>query len=73
MNILTVTDCAHPKAEVQRVDAAAGLLIFRWLDADENPVDSGGSVATFTPVEQNPDGSYDEPSDATLIAAIEAA
>jgi len=49
------------------------LLIFRWLDADENPVDSGGSVATFAPVGPNPDGSYDEPSDATLIAAIEAA
>jgi hypothetical protein len=73
MNILTVTGCSHPKAEVQSVNAAAGLLIFRWLDANEHPVDSGNSVATFTPVTPDEDGNYAEPSDETLIAAIEAA
>jgi len=58
---------------VQSVDSAAGLLIFRWLAANESPVDSGNSVATFTPVAPDEDGNYAEPADAVLIAAIEAA
>lgn len=73
--ILTLTGTVHPKAEIQAVSAANGTATFRWLDADENPVDSGGSVARFTPLEpDNEPGqptSYPEVDDATLIEAIE--
>jgi hypothetical protein len=73
--ILTVTGCAHPKAEVQRTDNEAGLLIFRWLNASENPVDSGNSVARFTPSSTVVNGVtvWDEPTEAQLVTAIEAA
>lgn len=75
--VLTLTGTPHPKAEVQRVDAATGTLIFRWLDSNGNAVDSGGSIATFTPVAPvapvppSTTPTYPEPSDATLKAAIE--
>lgn len=75
--IVTLTGTPHPKAEVQRVDAANGVLVFRWLNSSGQPVDSGGSIATFTPVapvSPVPPATaptYPEPSDATLIDAIE--
>lgn len=72
---LPLTSASHPKAEVQSVDPANGILTFAWLDADGNRVDSGGSVARFAPQvgAVQPDGSvtYDEVADSVLIAAIE--
>lgn len=70
--ILNLSGTVHPKAEIQSVSAQHGVATFRWLDADGNPVDSGGSVARFTPLE--PTGTppaYPEVPDATLVAAIE--
>lgn len=73
--ILSLTGTAHPKALVQHIDPATGVLVFAWLDANEARVDSGGSVARFTPQigAEQPDGTilYDETPDAVLIDAIE--
>ncbi len=76
--ILTLTGTPHPKALVQSIDAAAGVLVFAWLDADGKQVDAGGSVARFTPpapVAQEEDYvgpvQYPEVDDAVLAAAIE--
>ena len=71
--IFSLTGTPHPKALVQLVNPANGIMMFRWLAADEKPVDSGNSGAWFTPVLPDEDGNYAEPSDAVLIAAIEAA
>lgn len=74
--ILTLTACPHPCAKVQSIDPATGTLVFRWLNAQQMPVDSGNSVAHFAAVEpQIIDGVavYADPSDATLHAAIVAA
>lgn len=77
--ILTLTGAPYPKAEVQRVDAPTGTLVFRWLDSAGQPVDSGNSIARFTPVSPVPAvppataPTYPEPSDMTLKAAIVAA
>jgi hypothetical protein len=75
--ILTLTGTAHPKALVQAIDPANGILMFAWLDADGNRVDSGNSGAKFPPVAplppENPGDAptYPEVEDATLITAIE--
>lgn len=78
--ILTLAGTAHPKALVQRIEPATGLLLFAWLDADGNRVDSGNSVARFTPLDPMPPApdaqpgdapAYPEVDDAVLIAAIE--
>lgn len=74
--ILTLAGTVHPKAEVQSVDPAAGTVTFRWLDAAGHPVDSGGSVARFTPIQVAPvlvgeEATYADPSDEVLAAAIE--
>lgn len=74
--ILAVTGAPHPKAEVTRIDAPTGTLVFRWLNSAGQPVDSGNSIARFTPVAPVapvPPATapiYPEPSDATLKAAI---
>lgn len=75
--IITLTGTVHPKAGIQAVDAAAGLASFRWRDAGGAAVDSGGSIARFTPLAPNEAGpgqpiTYPEVPDATLKAAIEA-
>jgi hypothetical protein len=75
--ILTLTTAPFPKAEVQVVDPRNGVLLFAWLDADGNRVDSGNSIARFVavqlpPVEPETVGEYAEPSDETLVAAIQA-
>lgn len=76
--ILTLTGTPHPQAEVTACDAEHGILTFRWLDANGQPVDSGGSVARFTPPAPLPQAEdytgpaqYPEVDDATLVAAIE--
>jgi hypothetical protein len=71
--ILTISGAAHPKAEVQSVNDAAGLCLFRWLNAGGNVVDSGGSVAKFSPGTPDEHGVYPEASDGTLITAIQSA
>lgn len=77
--IITLTGTVHPKAEIQSVDAANGVATFRWLDANGAPVDSGGSIARFTPLaplpadpeEPNAPVQYPEVTDAVLKSAIE--
>lgn len=71
--ILTITGAAHPKAEVQSVNDEAGLCIFRWINSNEVPVDSGNSVATFVPQEPDEHGVYPAASDSTLRSAIASA
>jgi hypothetical protein len=77
--VITLTGLPFPKAEVQSLDYAAGLLVFRWLDAGGSPVDSGGSVATFASVAPLPSEDplaapeYPEIDDETLADAIAAA
>jgi hypothetical protein len=77
--VLTLTGTPFPKALVQSVDAAAGVCLFAWLNAAGERVDSGGSVARFTPcsplppaVDAAPDAPavYPEVLDATLADAI---
>jgi hypothetical protein len=75
--ILVITGHAHPKAEVEAVDAAGGFVTFARLNAAGNRVDSGGSVARFTPQAPLPKEHPTEPDvwgevpDSVLIAAIE--
>lgn len=73
--IFSLTGTPHPKALVQSVDSANGVLIFAWLDAQGNRVDSGQSFARFTPqwtfVEGNPESVPVDPADAILIDAIQ--
>lgn len=75
--ILTLTGTAHPQALVQHIDPANGILMFAWLDASGNRVDSGNSGAKFAPVaplpKDNPTDpdTYPEVEDSVLIDAIE--
>lgn len=77
--IVTLTGAAFPKALIQAVSAKDGVALFAWLDADGKQVDSGGSVARFTPLAPfppaegaSPDAApvYPEVPDATLASAI---
>lgn len=72
--ILTLTGAPHPRALVQSIDAASGLCVFAWLNADGERVDSGGSVARFIvswePGEFPDERVYIEPTDAELATAI---
>lgn len=72
--ILILAGAPHPKALVQSVEAATGLLLFAWLNAEGERVDSGGSVAGFTPqwtfVEGVTESVPVEPTDEILAAAI---
>ena len=76
---ITLTGTVHPKAEIQSVNAANGSVTFRWLNASGKPVDSGGSIARFTPLAPLPPADdaapnaapvYPEASDEILAAAI---
>ncbi len=72
--VLTLTGAPHPQALVQSVDAAAGVCVFAWLNAEGERVDSGGSVARFIvswePGELPDERVYIEPTDAELADAI---
>lgn len=75
--ILTLTGTTYPKAEVQSVDPINGVLLFAWCNADGERIDSGNSIARFEIVYiagGAPDsvGEYEQPSDETLAAAIQA-
>lgn len=78
--ILATPNAAHPKVEIISVSPARGVAKFRWLTADETPVDGGNSLARFTavePVEETDEEtgevttSYPEPGDGALVTAIE--
>lgn len=77
--ILALSGTPHPQAEVQAIDPASGVLSFRWLNEEGVAVDSGGSVARFTPVDPLPNEDpaapveYPDISDEILTAAIVAA
>lgn len=77
--VLDTPTAPHPQAEITRVDALAGVATYRWLDANGAPVDSGNSIARFTPSEPvvSTDPATGEETttipdvdDATLLAAI---
>lgn len=70
--ILTLGEGApHPKAIVQSIDAKAGALIFAFANETGVAVDSGNSLARFTPVEIEGDPvTYGDPTDEVLIDAI---
>lgn len=69
--ILSISGTVHPQVEIQVINADTGTVVFRWLDADGNPVDSGGSTAAIEPLEPDENDVYPEVDDETLIAAIE--
>lgn len=78
LRIITLSGAPHPLAAVQSLDPASGTLVFAWLDAEQKCVDSGGSVARFTPpLPLQPEdfvapAVYPEIPDKVLAAAIAA-
>lgn len=74
-HIISLTGTVHPQARIDSVSPESGTVVFAWLDADGNAVDSGGSVARFTPLaplpaEEGSPVSYPEVSDEVLADAI---
>ena len=68
--ILTTPAASFPKVRVSTVDVIGRSLVFDWLDADENKVDSGGSVARL-PGQAEFDGEEPiDPTEAELVDAI---
>jgi hypothetical protein len=77
--ILATPAAPHPQAEIVALDAAAGVVTFAWLDAGGARVDSGGSLARFTPpapLPQEPDYAgpvqWPDIADEVLVGAITA-
>jgi len=68
--VVATPGAAHPQARINHVDAAAGVVTFAWLDSDGAPVDSGNSIAHFTPADTDADGEPDSPHIATLATAL---
>lgn len=60
----------YPLADVRSIDYSAGVITFAWLDTDGHPVDSGGSIAHFTPSAPGEDGTIPALSSAEIAAAI---
>ena len=74
---ILATGSTPPKAEILKVEPATGTVLFAWLDATDARIDSGNSLARFAPVSVPPVppatvGTWAEPDDATLTAAITA-
>jgi hypothetical protein len=46
--IVATPSAPHPQARVLVVDLAAGVIVFDWLDAEGQPVDTGNSIARIT-------------------------
>lgn len=73
---VTLPSGPHPKAEIIRVEPANGVVLFAYLNASGRRVDSGNSVAKFTPPTPIPPAqpgaapTYPVVSDVTLAAAI---
>ncbi len=77
VRIVSLSGAPFPKARIDRVDAGTGVCVFAFLDAEDRPVDSGGSIARFTPADPLPEDPeqpgvvlYPEIVDATLASAI---
>lgn len=73
--IISLIGTAYPQARIDSVSPETGTVNFAWLDAGGNPVDSGGSVARFTPLaplpaEEGEPVTYPEVSDEVLAGAI---
>lgn len=64
--IIATPAAPHPKAEILEIDAEAARIRFRWLNLAEQTVDSGNSLAPYTP-------GPSEPTEAELAAALTAA
>lgn len=73
--VLTLDESApHPKVRVTAIDAEAGTFLFQWLDSAGQPVDTGNSVARFTPLAAPAEGAPRPfPSTEILAAAVQAA
>lgn len=70
--ILSTPNAPFPKAEIQSVSSGLGCATFRWLTDAGVPVDSGGSVVRFTPLEADQEtGEFPDADDAVLVEAIE--
>jgi len=67
--IITLTSAPHAKARIDSIDAATGVCVFSYLNSGETQIDSGRSIARFTPTESEP-GVFVEPDDAALATAI---
>jgi hypothetical protein len=46
--IVQTPGAPHAQARVRVVDLAAGVIVFDWMDAQGQPVDSGNSLARIT-------------------------
>lgn len=68
--IVSTPSAHHPQAEVTLADPQTGVIGYRWLDVDGNPVDSGGSIAYATPTTPGEDGTYPDLTAEAIIAAI---
>ena len=77
--IISLIGTAYPQARIDSVFPETGTVVFAWLDVDGNPVDSGGSVARFTPLAPLPAAEdaelgaaevYPEVSDEVLAEAV---
>ncbi len=65
MTTVSTPTAPHPNARVRSVNLELGIIRFDWLDSDSQPVDSGNSIAPFTP-------GADWPDEADIVAAITA-
>ena len=75
--ILTLTGAPYPKALVESLDLATGTLVFAYLNAGAARIDSGKSIARFTPVTLTPavgntPAFYADVADAVLATAVAA-
>lgn len=68
--IVSTPSAHHPQAEVTLADPQTGVIGYRWLDIDGNPVDSGGSIAYATPASPGEDGTYPDITADAILAAI---
>lgn len=63
MTTISTPTAPHPQAQIISVNLTTGTIRFNWLAADGQRVDSGNSVAPFSPGE-------DWPSEADIADAI---
>lgn len=68
--IVSLTGAAYPSARIDSVDAANGLAVFAYLDANGAQIDSGGSIARFTPLAALPPAQDSKPGDAPTYPEV---
>lgn len=66
-HVLATPAAAHPQVLVKSINPGELTVCFDWLDAEGQPVDSGNSIAPYTPADDTA-----PPLDSELIAAITA-